>query len=64
MSTALDAVSHWPESLDCICEVCIARTNAFLLLVDHIYAKAPQMTIEQLRDRNKRLLLRMYSDEE
>ena len=30
---ALDAVSHWPELVSCICEVCIARTNALYLLV-------------------------------
>ena len=61
--SALDAVSHWPESVSCICEVCIARTNAFYLLVDQIYARFPHMTIEELRDRNKLLTLRMAMGE-
>lgn len=60
---ALDAVSHWPESLDCNCEVCIARTNAFFLFVDQIYAKAPHVTIEELRDRSKHLIIRMVEEE-
>ena len=60
---ALDAVSDWPEFVQCTCEVCIARMNAFYVLVDQIYARFPQMTIEELRDRNKRLKLRMAMGE-
>ena len=56
---ALDAVSDWPGFVGCTCEVCIARTNAFCLLVGQIYARFPHMTVEELRDRNKRLILRM-----
>ena len=60
---ALNAVSHWPESLDCICEVCIARTNTFFRFVDQIYAKAPHVTIEELRDRSKRLTIQIAGEE-
>ena len=59
----MDTVSHWPESVSCICEVCLARTNALYVLVDQIYARFPHMTIEELRDRNKRLILRMAMGE-
>ena len=60
---ALNAVSYWPESTSCTCEVCIARTSAFYLLVDQIYARFPHMTIEELRDRNKRVILRVAMGE-
>lgn len=61
---ALDAVSDWPAFVRCTCEVCIARSNAFFLFVDQIYASAPNVTIEELRDRSKRLILRMVREEE
>ena len=60
---ALDAVSDWPEFVQCTCEVCTVRRNAFFLLVDQIYARFPHMTIEELRDRNKRLIIQMVMGE-
>ena len=60
---ALDAVSDWPAFVRCTCEVCTARRNAFFLLVDQIYARFPHMTIEELRDRNKRLIIQMVMGE-
>ena len=60
---ALDAVSDRPEFVRCTCEVCIAHTNAFFLFVDQIYAIAPHVTIEELRDWSERLILQMVREE-